>query len=156
MRSPNDCPLLWTYLGHNCLVTNLIWPITASLKEAPTTALHHAPRQPAEEEKFTGASEALVRVTYKEFVARRPWSPPLVCCGSREEEAFLGVPGSHVVVLLADQWCRLWQVLTPLVIGVIAPEIIKILPLLSSSLVLARLYPKTNLGKTESNRPKKL
>jgi len=49
-----------------------------------------------------------------------------------------------VVVLFADQRCRLWQVLTPLVIVIITPEIIKILPFLSSSLVLARLYPKTN------------
>lgn len=49
-----------------------------------------------------------------------------------------------MVVLFADQRCRLWQVLTPLVIVIITPEIIKILPFLSSSLVLARLYPKTN------------
>lgn len=59
-----------------------------------------------------------------------------------------------MVVLFADQRCRLWQVLTPLVIVIITPEIIKILPFLSSSLVLARLYPKTNLEKTELSRPK--
>ena len=113
-ESPNDCQLskLWTYLGHNGLVTDLIGPVTAGLKEAPTTPLHHPAGEPAEEEKLAGPGEAPVLVTYKEFVARRSRSSPLVRCRPGEEEALLGVPGGDgVVVVLAYEGCRLWQVL---------------------------------------------
>ena len=93
-------------------MTDLIGPVTAGLKEAPTTPLHHPAGEPAEEEKFTGPCEAPVLVTYKEFVARRSRSSPLVRRWSGEEEALLGVPGGDgVVVVLAYEGCRLWQVL---------------------------------------------
>ena len=112
MRSPNDCRLLWTYLGHNCLVTNLVWSVTASLKEPPTRALHHPPCQPAEQEEFARASDALARVTYKEFIPGGPGPPPLLTEGTGEEESLLGVPGGHVVVL-GDKRSGLWQLLHP-------------------------------------------
>ena len=93
-------------------MTDLIGPVTAGLKEAPTPALHHPAGEPAEEEKLAGSGETPVLVTYKEFVARGPRSSPLVRGGSREEEPLLGVPRrDRVVVVLAYEGCRLWQVL---------------------------------------------
>ena len=93
-------------------MTNLIWSITAFLKEAPTVPLSHSPCQPTEEEKLAGSGETPVLVTYKEFVARGPRSSPLVRGGSCEEEPLLGVPRrDRVVVVLAYEGCRLWQVL---------------------------------------------
>ena len=93
-------------------MTDLIGPVTAGLKEAPTPALHHPAGEPAEEEKLAGSSETPILVTYKEFVPRGPRSSPLVRGGSREEEPLLGVPRcDRVVVVLAYEGCRLWQVL---------------------------------------------
>ena len=93
-------------------MTDLIGPVTAGLKEAPTPTLHHPASEPAEEEKLAGPGETPVLVTYKEFVARRSRSSPLVRRRPGEEEALLGVPGGDgVVVVLAYEGCRLWQVL---------------------------------------------
>ena len=92
-ESPNDCQLskLWTYLGHNGLVTDLIGPVTAGLKEATTTPLHHPAGEPAEEEKLAGSGETPILVTYKEFISwrRRPSSS---CGWSGEKESLMTVP----------------------------------------------------------------
>ena len=93
-------------------MTDLIGPVTAGLKDAPTPPPHPPASEPAEEEKLAGPGETPVLVTYKEFVARRSRSSPLVRRRSGEEEALLGVPGCDgVVVVLAYEGCRLWQVL---------------------------------------------
>ena len=93
---PNEPPALWTYLGDDCFVPHLVWPVAARHEETAAPAFHHAPRHHTKEEKFTRAGETLALVTYKEFVAGLGSSSPgaqAMAGRPREEEALVAVPG---------------------------------------------------------------
>ena len=65
------CKILGSIRTHplyNNITANGIGPLATCEQETATTALHYPAGQPAEEEKFTRASAALVLVTYKKLL----------------------------------------------------------------------------------------